>query len=714
MNAQPKIIPESSAKQVGAYIRWQLPESDTVIDFHRNALQLIQHSAARSVGQPIAGVLLGRVNRGRQVTFTIEDCDPAMTKRGLESSPFADRALVETISTRWRPGESRLSVIGLYRSGHDANLSGIDLAALGLTVDRARSGATVARGSHGAGSPERSSERLSEVAGTSATDDSERVFLCIEPSAYRKSDTVILYLTRNGVVVWQSPETGLDRREFAKMPAVKLPPVPDEAQDGRVLNIPADASADAENKVSVLPPSEPLDLKKDLLPSRAWTVSVLCVGALALLIGGLWHSGFLSKSMFRPSPPALPDTSDIELKIEQSGSAWRLSWNPDSSVVLSATKGHLAINDGPLHKSLDLDPSDMRGGNVVYTPATDDVTFELELDTPDSQTPISESVHAMGGLPSASQSTASDTSNYQDEQLRVPNDGDDSGLGQPVTPLANGGSHPGGEKAAINPSMNATPANPPASSSGNAAANPAVRVTINSAMSPAINTATNPAMNSAPGAPAKASANPTPAKPATSVSIGAPAKAPTSAPINVSVKAPGNAPVNPSVKAMPSASIKAAGNRPATSLAPAASVRPAAEPKSKMAFAIAHPEKKVRLERGERAERPSSLSLSDALPELDPPRPVRQGGLIEPAQLISKIDATYPETAEQIHVTGAVELHFIIDADGQVRNVSVVRGPSLLAESAVQALEKWHYRPARLDGIPTATQGNAVFTFRLN
>src|SRR6202044_709687 len=162
MNAQTKIIPESSAKQVGAYIRWQLRESDTVIDFHRNALQLIQHSAARSVGQPIAGVLLGRVNRGRQVTFTIEDCDPAMTKRGLESSPFADRALVETISTRWRPGESRLSVIGLYRSGHDANLSGIDLAALGLTVDRARSGATVARGSHGAGSPERSSERLSE------------------------------------------------------------------------------------------------------------------------------------------------------------------------------------------------------------------------------------------------------------------------------------------------------------------------------------------------------------------------------------------------------------------------------------------------------------------------------------------------------------------------------------------------------------------------
>src|ERR1700727_338780 len=129
--------------------------------------------------------------------------------------------------------------------------------------------------------------------------------------------------------------------------------------------------------------------------------------------------------------------------------------------------------------------------------------------------------------------------------------------------------------------------------------------------------------------------------------------------------APVNSPVNPSAQPMKRASIKVTGNRASASLGPATGVRPAATMKSKMsAAAMAYPTKKARVERGTRAERPSSLSLSDALPELDPPRPVRQGGLIEPAQLISKIDATYPETAEQIHVTGAVELHFIIDADG--------------------------------------------------
>src|ERR1700735_2261669 len=616
MNAQTKIVADDSAKQVGAYIRWQLPDSNIVLDFHRNALQLMQHGAARAVGQPVAGVLLGRVNRGRQVTFTVEDCDPAMTKRGLESSPFADRTLVETMSSRWRPGESRLSVIGLYRSGPSSSLSGIDLAALALTVHQSKTNSSVQRNSQSAGGI--------DTAGAAANDDTERLFLCIEPSAYRKSDTVVLYLTRNGVVVWQSPETALDRREFAKMPAVKLPPVPDETQDGRVLNIPAEASPNAENKINVLPPAEPLDLKKDLLPSRAWTVSVLCIGALALLVGGLWHSGILSKSMFRPSPPALPDTSDLELKIEQSGTAWRLSWNPDSSVMLSATKGRLAIDDGPLHKSLELDPSDMRGGNIVYTPATDDVVFELELDTPDSPTPVSESVHAMGGLPSAPQSTVSDASNYQDEQLRVPDDGDSSNWGRSVNPLPNGSTEPGSEKPATNPPLNPTPASTQASSSGNPAMNPAVHITINSATNPAIRTVMNPAMNPGSTAPTKASANPMPAKPATGVPVIVPAQAPTA-----SIKAPVNGPVNTSAKSMTSTSIKALGNRPAASPSPTPSVRLAADPKGKMPSAIARREEKVRLSRKAPASRPSSLSLSDALPVLEPPRPVRQGGVIE-------------------------------------------------------------------------------------
>ena len=85
---------------------------------------------------------------------------------------------------------------------------------------------------------------------------------------------------------------------------------------------------------------------------------------------------------------------------------------------------------------------------------------------------------------------------------------------------------------------------------------------------------------------------------------------------------------------------------------------------------------------------------------------------LDPAQLITKRDPIYPEAARDRHFTGIVEVRFRIHADGTVHNVTVVKGNPLLAFAAVEAVQTWHYRPARLGGSPIETDGSAVLNFK--
>jgi len=86
----------------------------------------------------------------------------------------------------------------------------------------------------------------------------------------------------------------------------------------------------------------------------------------------------------------------------------------------------------------------------------------------------------------------------------------------------------------------------------------------------------------------------------------------------------------------------------------------------------------------------------------------------EVAQLISKKDPDYPASAREARVSGSVEVSFTIDTNGEVRDVTVMKGPSLLASAAVDAVQTWRYKPARLDGVPVVTQASAVIVFRAN
>ena len=119
---------------------------------------------------------------------------------------------------------------------------------------------------------------------------------------------------------------------------------------------------------------------------------------------------------------------------------------------------------------------------------------------------------------------------------------------------------------------------------------------------------------------------------------------------------------------------------------------------------------------------PANPALSAQLPalllEIRPPAPSprepvqNRSSNFDPAQLIAQKNPVYPKLARAIGLSGSVELHFMIGADGNIRDVSVVKGNPLLAGAAVEAIKTWHYQPARRDGVSVETESSTVFVFK--
>ena len=88
------------------------------------------------------------------------------------------------------------------------------------------------------------------------------------------------------------------------------------------------------------------------------------------------------------------------------------------------------------------------------------------------------------------------------------------------------------------------------------------------------------------------------------------------------------------------------------------------------------------------------------------------GGDVQPARLIRAVLPAYPQLAKSNRVAGDVTLDALINASGNVMDVSVISGPVFLREAAKVALKQWKYEPARLDGNPTAMHLTVTVKFK--
>jgi protein TonB len=94
-----------------------------------------------------------------------------------------------------------------------------------------------------------------------------------------------------------------------------------------------------------------------------------------------------------------------------------------------------------------------------------------------------------------------------------------------------------------------------------------------------------------------------------------------------------------------------------------------------------------------------------------PPAPV--GGDVKPARLISSAPPSYPALARTQHIAGDVRIDALIDATGRVTTMKVVSGPALLHQAAMDALRRWKYEAATLDGKPVAMHLTVTIQFHL-
>ena len=69
-------------------------------------------------------------------------------------------------------------------------------------------------------------------------------------------------------------------------------------------------------------------------------------------------------------------------------------------------------------------------------------------------------------------------------------------------------------------------------------------------------------------------------------------------------------------------------------------------------------------------------------------------------ELIRHVRPRYPALAKQARIQGTVILEAIINKQGSVENLRVVKGHPLLIQRALEAVKQWRYKPTVLNGVP--------------
>src|SRR6185295_15362371 len=101
-------------------------------------------------------------------------------------------------------------------------------------------------------------------------------------------------------------------------------------------------------------------------------------------------------------------------------------------------------------------------------------------------------------------------------------------------------------------------------------------------------------------------------------------------------------------------------------------------------------------------------------PPPPPQVPVRLHAGMESPRKVASAAPAYPALAQVARVQGVVILDAIIDAQGVVTSVRVLRSIELLDQAAVDAVRRWRYTPARLNGVAVPVIMTVTISFTLD
>lgn len=398
---------------------------------------------------------------------------------------------------------------------------------------------------------------------------------------------------------------------------VAPPPAPVKKEE------PAPAPAKIEPAPAPIRVAEPDFLEPEqpsLFARLKWVIILL---AVLIVAGGAYM-------VFRPKPAgneAKEADSSLALKVERNAGQILLSWNRTAPIIATATRAVLSITDGDHKEDVDLDVAQLRTGQIVYSPITNDVSFRLEVTDLKNGKSKAESVRVLAGRPSPS---------VANPQQPAPAQAKPAPGVQDVKPA------PAAPTTPAQPAPSPAQSDPPKVTAG-----PAVTAAVPKPDSLA---ARLRAPEDLPAPPAlETSANPLTARAPVGGSTTTPA-APAPPPVQTQQQAPAPAPVTQAAKP----------------------VQP---------------------------------------PAAQPAPPARQGGQAQEARVLRRPQPSYPPLARQTRVSGIVRVQAIIGKDGKVKRANAVSGPPLLRLAAVEAVLRWQYSPATLNGEAVETETTVDINF---
>lgn len=92
----------------------------------------------------------------------------------------------------------------------------------------------------------------------------------------------------------------------------------------------------------------------------------------------------------------------------------------------------------------------------------------------------------------------------------------------------------------------------------------------------------------------------------------------------------------------------------------------------------------------------------------------RIGGGVSAPTLLVKVEPEYSEEARKAKWQGVVVLYVVVDTNGMPRDMRVIRPLGLgLDEKAMEAVQKWRFKPGQKDGHPVPVAATIEVNFRL-
>lgn len=109
------------------------------------------------------------------------------------------------------------------------------------------------------------------------------------------------------------------------------------------------------------------------------------------------------------------------------------------------------------------------------------------------------------------------------------------------------------------------------------------------------------------------------------------------------------------------------------------------------------------------------VDIPEGPPPVEPTGPVPVGGDVTAPVKVHTPKPQYTELARRARIQGLVIVQAVIDKQGRVVDVEVLKGlPMGLDQAAVEAVRQWRFEPATLNGKPVDVYYSLSVTFTLN